>query len=109
MDLSAWLEDLASAYMIKPSRPTTSRYLRSLRKWRLEEADWEKLSDRAVLRISGFPRIAELHEIACELWREAEMRMNTERMASMRQKWERKPGGAEGKVSEFRSRTKLPG
>ena len=50
-------------------------------------------SGRAGLRLSGFPRIAELHEIACELWREAEMRMNTERMASMRQEWERKPGG----------------
>jgi len=106
MDLIAWLADLASAYRIKPSRPTTSRYLRSLRKWRLEEADWEKLSDRAVLRLSGFPRIAELHEIACELRREAEFRMNTERMETMRREWERKSGGAEGKVSEFRSRNR---
>jgi hypothetical protein len=69
MDLIACLADLASAYRIKPSGSTTSRYLRSLRKWRMEEADWEKLPDRAVLRLSRFPRIAELHEIACELRR----------------------------------------
>ena len=31
--------------------------------------------------------------------------MNTERMESMRREWELKSGGAEGKVSEFRSRT----
>ena len=52
--------------------------MRSLREWRLEEADWEKLSDRAVLRFSAFPSISELFEIACELRREAEYRTNTE-------------------------------
>ncbi len=107
MDLIAWLEDLASAYRIEPSEQTARRYLRSLRQWRLERAQWEQLSDRAVLRYSRFPSISELFEIAGELRREAELRRNTERMDSMRQDWERKAGGAEGKVSEFRSRTKL--
>jgi hypothetical protein len=109
MDLIAWLADLASAYRIKPSGQTASRYLSSLRKWRLEEADWEQLSDRAVLRLSRFPRIAELHEIACELWREAEIRRNTERIKGMRREWEPTSGGAKRKVSEFRPRTKLSG
>jgi hypothetical protein len=108
MDLIAWLEDLASAYRIEPSELTMKRYLRSLRQWRLEHSQWEHLSDRAVLRFSRFPSISELHEIACELWREAEFRKNTERIKGMRREWEGKSGvAAEGKVSEFRSRTKL--
>jgi hypothetical protein len=106
MDLIAWLEDLASAYRIEPSELTTRRYLKSLRQWFLEMAQWNQLSDRAVLRFSRFPSISELFEIACELRREAESRTNTERMESMRQEWERKSVGAEGKVSEFRSRNR---
>jgi hypothetical protein len=107
MDLIAWLEDLASAYRIELSELTLKRYLKSLRQWFLDSAQWEQLSDRAVLRFSRFPKISELFEIACEVRREAELRMNTERMESMRREWARKSGGAEGKVSEFRSRTKL--
>jgi hypothetical protein len=67
------------------------------------------LSSRAVLWCSRFLSISELFEIAGELRREAEYRTNTERIESIRREWERKSGGAEGKVSEFRSRTKLPG
>ncbi len=106
MDVVVWLADLASAYRIKLSALTTSRYLRSLRKWRLEHAQWEQLSDRAVLWFSRFPSISELFEISCELRREAEFRTNTEIMESMRREWERKSGGAEGKISEFRSRNR---
>ncbi|MBN1566849.1 MAG: hypothetical protein JXA73_03320 [Acidobacteria bacterium] len=103
IDLIAWLEDLASAYRIEPSELTVRRYLRSLRQWRLEHTQWEQLSDRAVLRHSRFPSISELFEIAGELRREAEYRTNTERIESIRREWERKSGGAEGKVSEYRS------
>ena len=106
MDLIAWLEDLASAYRIEPSEQIARRYLRSLRQWRLEHSQWEQLSDRALLRFSRFPSISELFEIAGELRREAEFRTNTERMETMRREWERKSGGAEGKVSEFRSRNR---
>jgi hypothetical protein len=105
MDLIAWLEDLAAAYRIEPSELTLKRYLKSLRQWLLDSAQCEQLSDRAVLRLSRFPSISELFEIACELRREAEFRMNTERIENMRREWERKTSRAEGKVSEFRSRT----
>lgn len=64
------------------------------------------MSSRAVLWCSRFLSISDLFEIAGELRREAEFRMNTERMETMRREWERKSGGAEGKVSEFRSRNR---
>jgi hypothetical protein len=80
MDLIAWLEDLAPAYRIEPSELTTRRYLKSLRRWSLQTEQWECLSDRAVLRFSRFPTIAELYETAWEIRQEAEIRMNSARL-----------------------------
>jgi hypothetical protein len=85
MDLIAWLEDLASAYRIEPSELTTRRYLKSLSQWSLEPDHWDQLSDRAVLRFSRFPSIAELYEIACELRHQAEIKANSEWLEKMRE------------------------
>jgi hypothetical protein len=87
MDLIAWLEDLAAAYRIEPSEMTTRRYLKSLERWRLSSAQWEQLSDRAVLRFSRFPSIAELYDIACELQHQAQIAANSEWIAKMRDDW----------------------
>lgn len=67
MDLIARLEDLAAAYRIEPSALTTRRYVKSLERWHLNREQWERLSDRAVLRFARFPSIAEPHDIAFEL------------------------------------------
>jgi hypothetical protein len=88
MDLIAWLEDLAAAYRIEPSEMTTRRYLKSLERWRLAPEQWEQLSDRAVLRFSRFPSIAELYEIAGELQREAEIRANSQYLGKVLQEWQ---------------------
>ncbi|MBZ5499076.1 MAG: hypothetical protein LAP85_21975 [Acidobacteriia bacterium] len=89
MDLIAWLEDLAAAYRIEPSEVTTRRYLKSLERWRLNPEHWKQLSDRAVLRFSRFPNIAELYEIACELQHQAQVTANSEWIAKMRAEWDR--------------------
>jgi len=88
MDLIAWLEDLAAAYRIEPSEMTTRRYLKSLERWHLAPEQWEQLSDCAVLRLTRFPSIAELDEIACELRHHAETRANSEWIEKMREDWE---------------------
>ncbi len=80
MDLIAWLEDLAAAYRIEPSELTTRRYLKSLRQWSLGPDQWDCLSDRAVLRYSRFPTIAELYEIAWEIRQDAKIRANSPRL-----------------------------
>jgi hypothetical protein len=95
MDLIAWLEDLAAAYRIVPSEMTTRRYLKSLEHWHLTPGQWEQLSDRAVLRLARFPSIAELHDIACELQHQAQIKANSEWIAKMRENWGRNPGEEE--------------
>jgi transposase len=67
---------------------TTRRYLRSLDRWRLVPEQWEQLSDRAVLRFTRFPSIAELHEIAGELQREAEIKANSEYLGKVLHDWQ---------------------
>jgi hypothetical protein len=87
MDLIAWLEDLAAAYRIEPSEMTTRRYLKSLERWHLTPEQWEQLSDRAVLRLSRFPSIAELHDIVCELQHQAQIKANSEWISNLGQEW----------------------
>jgi hypothetical protein len=89
MDLIAWLEDLAAAYRIEPSKMTTRRYLKSLERWHLSAGQWELLSDRAVLRYARFPSIAELHDIACELQHQSQINANSEWITKMREEWNR--------------------
>ncbi len=86
---------------------TTRRYLKSLERWRLSPEQWERLSDRAVLRFGRFPSIAELYDIACELRHQAEIDANSEWIAKMRGDWNRNqtddgatdPGGSGLRVS----------
>jgi hypothetical protein len=94
MDLIAWLEDLAAAYRIEPSEMTTRRYLRSLESWQLNQKQWEQLSDRAVLRFTRFPSIAELYDIACELQHQAQIRANSDWIAKVRRDWDRNQADA---------------
>jgi hypothetical protein len=89
MDLIAWLEDLAAAYRIEPSEMTTRRYLKSLERWHLSTEQWEQLSDRAVLRYTRFPSIAELYDIASELQHQAQIKANSEWLAKVRAEWSR--------------------
>ncbi len=88
MDLIAWLEDLAAAYRIEPSEMTTRRYLKTLERWHLTPEQWEQLSDRAVLRFARFPSIAELHDIACELKHQAQIKANSEWISNMHVDWQ---------------------
>lgn len=94
MDLIAWLEDLAAACRIEPSELTTRRYLKSLEPWQLSPEQWEQLSDRAVLRLARFPSITELHDIACELQHQAQIRAISDWIAKVRQNWDRNQAGA---------------
>lgn len=87
MDLIAWLEDLAAAYRIEPSEMTTRRYLKSLEHWHLTPEQWEQLSDRAVLRFARFPSIAELHDIACELQHQSQIKANSEWLRKIREEY----------------------
>ena len=89
MDLIAWLEDLAAAYRIEPSEMTTRRYLKSLEHWHLTPEQWEQLSDRAVLRFSRFPSIAELYDIVCELQHQAQIKANSDWIARVGKDWKR--------------------
>jgi hypothetical protein len=94
MDLISWLEDLAAAYRIEPSEITTRRYLKSLERWHLRPDQWEKLSDRAVLRFARFPSIAELYDIACEMQHQAQIKANSEWVAKVGEDWKQREGGA---------------
>ena len=44
---------------------------------------------RAVLRFERFPSIAELHDIACELQHQAQIKANSEWITRMREEYER--------------------
>jgi hypothetical protein len=81
-------------YRINPSEMTTVRYLKSLECWQLTPDQWEQLSDRAVLRFTRFPSIAELYDISCELRHQAETRANSEWLAKVREIWKQSDGGA---------------
>ena len=90
--LAKWLMDLAACYDYVPQKAAISRYLRILSQWKLNPDQWEELADRAVMRLTRkFPMPGELHEIALELWRESELRENSdylERMSADRQQAE---------------------
>jgi hypothetical protein len=88
--LAKWLMDLAACYDYVPQKAAISRYLRILGQWKLNQDQWEELADRAVMRLTRkFPMPGELHEIALELWREGELRENSEYLDSMRADWQR--------------------
>jgi hypothetical protein len=81
--------DLAGCYDYVPQKAAISRYLRILSQWKLSPDQWEEFADRAVMRlIRKFPMPGELHEIALELWREGELRENSEYLDSMRADWQ---------------------
>jgi hypothetical protein len=91
--LAKWLMDLAACYDYVPQKAVISRYLRILSQWKLNPNQWEELADRAVMRLSRkFPMPGELHEIAAELRREAELRANADYLDRMRMDWERQGG-----------------
>ncbi|MBP1602215.1 MAG: hypothetical protein H6Q06_2366 [Acidobacteria bacterium] len=86
--LAKWLMDLAACYDHVPQKAAIARYLRILSRWKLSPAQWEKLGDLAVLRLTRrFPMPGELQEIAAELREEEELRANTEHLACLREKW----------------------
>jgi hypothetical protein len=86
--LAKWLMDLATCYDYVPQKAAISRYLRILNQWKLDLDQWEELADRAVMRLTRkFPMPGELHEIASELWREGELRANSEYLGRMRRDW----------------------
>ena len=88
--LAKWLMDLAACYDYVPQKAAISRYLRILMRWKLTQNQWEELADRAVMRLTRrFPMPGELHEIASELWQEAELRGNSEHLDRLRAEWER--------------------
>ena len=92
--LAKWLMDLAACYDYVPQKAAISRYLRILMQWRLDPGQWEELADRAVMRLTRkFPMPGELHEIALELWREAELRANAEYLNRMCADWQRQAEG----------------
>jgi hypothetical protein len=87
--LAKWLMALAACYDYVPQKDAISRYLRILNHWKLNPDQWEELADRAVMRLTRkFPMPGELHEIALELWQEAELRENSEYLNRLRSKWE---------------------
>jgi hypothetical protein len=87
--LAKWLMDLAACYDYVPQKAAISRYLRVLRQWKLSPDQWEELVDRALMRLTRkFPMPGELYEIASELWREAELRANSEYLDRMRADWQ---------------------
>ena len=87
--LAKWLMDLAACYDYVPQKAAITRYLRILGQWKLSSDQWEELADRAVMRLTRkFPMPGELHEISVELWREAELRANSEHLDRMRAEWE---------------------
>lgn len=93
--LAKWLMDLAACYDYAPQKAAISRYLRILGHWKLNPDQWEELADRAVMRLTRkFPMPGELHEIALELWREGELRENSEYLDSRLADWQRQTEGA---------------
>ena len=91
--LAKWLMDLAACYDYVPQKAAISRYLRILMQWRLDPGQWEELADRAVMRLTRkFPMPGELHEIVLEIWREAELRANSEYLDRMRAELVRQVG-----------------
>ncbi len=95
--LAKWLMDLAAFYDYVPQKAAISRYLRILIRWKLSTCQWEELADRAVMRLTRrFPMPGELHELASELWREADLRENSAHLDRMHAEWEqRKDAGQE--------------
>jgi hypothetical protein len=86
--LAKWLMDLAACYDYVPQKAAISRYLRILSQWKLNPDQWEELADRAVMRLTRkFPMPGELREIALELWREGELRENSEYLDIVRKDW----------------------
>jgi hypothetical protein len=63
--------------------------LKSLEHWHLTPEQWEQLSDRAVLRFSRFPSIAELYDIVCELQHQAQIKANSDWIARIGEDWKR--------------------
>lgn len=100
-ELAKWLTDLAACYDCEPKKAAIARYLRILAGWKLGPAQWTKLGDLAVLRLTRrFPMPGELHEIAQELMEEEEPRANSERLARMREEWEGRDRGADDPLGE---------
>ncbi len=66
---------------------TTRRYLKSFELWHLTLEQWEQFSNRAVLRYARFPSIKELHDIACELQHQAQIKADSEWTTMMREEW----------------------
>ncbi len=87
--LAKWLMDLAACYEYVPQKAAIATYLRILRQWRLSPEQWDALADRVLMRLTRkFPMPGELYEIAAELWREAELRANSECLDRMRADWQ---------------------
>ena len=94
-ELAKWLMDLAACYDYAPQKAAITRYLRILKQWKLSPAQWEKLGDLAVMRLTRkFPMPGELYDIASELKEQDQLRTNTELMARMREEWQRQTEGA---------------
>ena len=94
-ELAKWLMDLAACYDYAPQKAAIARYLRILKQWKLSPAQWEKLADLAVLRLTRkFPMPGDLYDIASELKEQDQLRTNTELMVRMREEWERQTEGA---------------
>ena len=92
--LAKWLMDLAACYDYVPQKAAISRYLRIVGQWKLNPDQWEELADRAVMRLTRkFPMPGELHEIAVELWREAELRENADYLDCISADWQRQAEG----------------
>lgn len=92
--LAKWLMDLAACYDYVPQKAAISTYLRILSRWKLDPNQWEELADRAVMRLTRkFPMPGELHELASELWREAELRANSDYLDSIRRDCQRQAEG----------------
>jgi hypothetical protein len=82
--------DLAACYDHVPKKEAILRYLKILGRWKLDPNQWEELADRALMRLTRkFPMPGELHEIAMELRQEAELRVNSKYLDTMRAEWKR--------------------
>ena len=94
-ELAKWLMDLAACYEYAPQKAAIARYLRILKQWKLSPAQWEKLGDLAVMRLTRkFPMPGELYDIASELREQDQLRANTELMVRMRDEWKRQAEAA---------------
>lgn len=94
-ELAKRLMDLAACYDYAPQKAAMARYLWILKQWKLSPAQWEKLGDLAVLRLTRkFPMPGELYDIASELKEQDQLRTNTELMVRIREEWKRQAEGA---------------